>query len=259
MDTRLFFFDIDCTLVPSESENAPSPRVCQALEALKKAGHKRFLCTGRTLCDIGPNLLAQDFDGIIAGSGACILLDGKRISHRCVPLPLLRKVAQLMIDNGISGVFSCSDNLYYVGRGKHLPWPLPRLELPEDVTEALGIEKFTAHLQRTEEYSILRDILEPNCEIAVSEDRLFYEMTANHVTKASAVELLCRCLGRSPADAVAFGDSDNDVALLRLAGTGVVMGSAAESVKQSSDYVTGTVEEEGIVAALIHLSYWGGA
>ena len=144
-----------------------------------------------------------------------------------------------------------------MGRGKHLPWPLPRLERPEDVTEALEIEKFTAHLQRTEEYSILRDILEPNCEIAVSEDRLFYEMTAKHVTKASAVEILCRCLGRSPADAVAFGDSDNDVALLRLAGTGVVMRSAAESVKQSADYVTGTVEEDGIVTALIHLGYLG--
>ncbi|MCI7018340.1 MAG: Cof-type HAD-IIB family hydrolase [Clostridiales bacterium] len=257
MDTRLFFFDIDGTLVPSESQDAPSPRVCQALEALKKAGHKRFLCTGRTLCDIGPNLLAQDFDGIIAGSGACIQLDGKCISHRCVPLPLLRKVAQLMIDNGISGVFSCSDNLYYVGRGKQLPWPLPRLERPEDVTEALGIEKFTAHLQRTEEYSILRDILEPNCEIAVSEDRLFYEMTAKHVTKASAVEILCHRLGRSPADAVAFGDSDNDVALLRLAGTGVAMGGAAEAVKQSADYVTDTLEADGIAAALIHLGYIG--
>ena len=91
----------------------------------------------------------------------------------------------------------------------------------------------------------------------MSEDRLFYEMTAKHVTKASAVEILCHRLGRSPADAVAFGDSDNDVALLRLAGTGVAMGGAAEAVKQSADYVTDTLEADGIAAALIHLGYIG--
>ena len=51
---------------------------------------------------------------------------------------------------------------------------------------------------------------------------------------------------------MAIGDGDNDRDMLRFAGIGVAMGNAAEDVKAAADYVTDSVDEDGIVQALAH-------
>ena len=52
---------------------------------------------------------------------------------------------------------------------------------------------------------------------------------------------------------VAFGDGGNDISMLRHAGTGVAMGNASDAVKQSADYVTDDIDNDGIAKALKHL------
>lgn len=255
--TRLFFFDIDGTLVPNESEQGPSSGVRRALAQLREDGHRIFLCTGRTLCDIGPALRALNFDGIIAASGAYVSVDGQCIHHRCMSLPLVRRAVELLISNHISGVLSGPETLYYAGRGRELPWDLERLERGSDVTARMQIEKFTAHVSAPGEFAPLRAALEQECHISVSDDRLFYEMTEKGTSKATAVEILCRYLHRGMEDTVAFGDSENDVPLFRKAGLRVVMGNASPAVKQYADYITDTVENDGIVSALNHFGFLG--
>ena len=51
---------------------------------------------------------------------------------------------------------------------------------------------------------------------------------------------------------MAFGDGENDLPMLRHAHIGVAMGNAGSYVKSQADYVTGTVDEDGILAALEH-------
>ena len=51
---------------------------------------------------------------------------------------------------------------------------------------------------------------------------------------------------------LAFGDGENDLTMLRHAGIGVAMGSASDFVKSQADYTTGTVDEDGVIAALRH-------
>ena len=58
--------------------------------------------------------------------------------------------------------------------------------------------------------------------------------------------------GIAPAEAMAFGDGENDLSMLRRAGIGVAMGTASAAVKSGADYVTGTVDEDGILSALEH-------
>ena len=49
-----------------------------------------------------------------------------------------------------------------------------------------------------------------------------------------------------------FGDGGNDSDMLRYAGIGVAMGNATPDVKQVADYVTATVDEDGVERALEH-------
>ena len=53
---------------------------------------------------------------------------------------------------------------------------------------------------------------------------------------------------------MAFGDSRNDLAMLRAAGMGVAMGNAPADVRAAARLVTGTVQEEGVPAALRQLA-----
>ena len=51
---------------------------------------------------------------------------------------------------------------------------------------------------------------------------------------------------------MAFGDGGNDISMLKHAGIGVAMGQAKEEVKAAADYVTTSVDEDGISQAMEH-------
>ena len=63
--------------------------------------------------------------------------------------------------------------------------------------------------------------------------------------------------GMSPDEVMAFGDSENDLTMLKAAGTGVAMGNALSEVKAAADMVTLSNDDEG-VAALIEQYIAGG-
>ena len=54
-------------------------------------------------------------------------------------------------------------------------------------------------------------------------------------------------------ECVAFGDGGNDRTILQTAGIGIAMGNANEDIKATADYITTSVDEDGIRNAFIHL------
>ena len=51
---------------------------------------------------------------------------------------------------------------------------------------------------------------------------------------------------------MAFGDSSNDIAMIKKAGIGIAMGNAIPELKQQADYVTTSILDQGISNALKH-------
>ena len=76
------------------------------------------------------------------------------------------------------------------------------------------------------------------------------EVTAGGVSKGSALLWLGEYLKIQPEEMIAFGDSGNDIDMLRAAGIGVAMGNAEEEAKAAADFVTLANTEDGIVYAL---------
>ena len=56
--------------------------------------------------------------------------------------------------------------------------------------------------------------------------------------------------GIKRSECMAFGDGENDEDMLKFAGSGVAMGNAADSTKDSADYVTEDIDHDGIYHAL---------
>ena len=49
-----------------------------------------------------------------------------------------------------------------------------------------------------------------------------------------------------------FGDGPNDAKMLSWAGIGVAMGNGVDEAKAAADYVTTSVDQDGVKNALLH-------
>ncbi len=76
------------------------------------------------------------------------------------------------------------------------------------------------------------------------------ETTLSGITKAHGLLELCSVLGCTADGIIAFGDSANDLEMLRTAGYSVGMGNAEQCVKMEADYITDPVSEDGVATAI---------
>ena len=76
------------------------------------------------------------------------------------------------------------------------------------------------------------------------------ETTLSGITKAHGLLELCSVLGCNADSIIAFGDSANDLEMLRTAGYSVGMGNAEQCVKMEVDYITDPVSEDGVATAI---------
>ena len=81
-------------------------------------------------------------------------------------------------------------------------------------------------------------------------DGNWYKFTKKEATKENAIAKLCEILGISEKNVMAFGDDLADIGMLKMCGIGVAMGNAVDEVKEVSDIVIGTNDEDGIAAFL---------
>ena len=80
----------------------------------------------------------------------------------------------------------------------------------------------------------------------------FTDITVQGADKGNALKQMSKHLGIGLEECIAFGDGGNDMTILQTAGIGVAMGNAYEGVKAVADYVTTSVDEDGIRNAFIH-------
>jgi len=79
------------------------------------------------------------------------------------------------------------------------------------------------------------------------------ELMARGVSKGWGLTQLGARLKIPPQAMLAFGDSDNDLEMIRYAGVGVAMGNAHGAVKQAADRVTATCDEDGVALVIEEL------
>lgn len=79
------------------------------------------------------------------------------------------------------------------------------------------------------------------------------EISAQGVTKATALAELCSDLDVAQDDVVAFGDMPNDLAMLDWAGTSYAVGDAHPDVLAAVDHVVAASAHDGVAQAIERL------
>ncbi|MDO4797114.1 MAG: Cof-type HAD-IIB family hydrolase [Coriobacteriales bacterium] len=81
----------------------------------------------------------------------------------------------------------------------------------------------------------------------------YFDVVCPGVSKASGLAMLLERWGIGPEQMVAFGDSDNDLAMLELAGLSFAMDNAPQNVKDVADRVAPACTDDGVLQMLEEL------
>ena len=264
---KLLFFDIDGTLcMPGE---APSQATVEAIRAARANGHLAFLSTGRSVFSIPEQVRAIGFDGVIASAGAHAEVNGEVILDDPMDPDLCREVQEVLAAQDAAYVLECyGANFSDMERVRCWPGYHERLEaFFEVVCETLHIRdaseyrgepcyKLCFFAQDAGRMEKLHEALDSRFSFVFFDnlfpglDAICGELNRHEVDKGRALEAICRRLGQTPADAIAFGDSANDLAMLRAAGLGIAMENGQEAVKRAADAVCPSCAADGVARTL---------
>ena len=256
----LLFFDIDGTIFDEERRLPAS--VKPAMEKARENGHRLFINTGRTLCNMGDERLASlPFDGRIMGCGTRIEYHGETMQALEADTELSERLRDMIRTLALPVVYECDTGIYYDPETPSHPevtgfrafsdhWGISRdIRTGDPEFRMVKMFVFTddpAAVRRLEAETAALGF--PYC--AVDRGHSSWEMIPAGYTKATGMETLCRILGTDIRDTVAFGDSTNDRDMLRRAGISVAMGNAPDEVKAECTLVTERPEEDGIRRAM---------
>ena len=76
------------------------------------------------------------------------------------------------------------------------------------------------------------------------------EVVGYQVGKSYAMSALMQLLGIGMEEVIAIGDGTADVNMIQMAGTGIAMANAVESVRRCADYITLSNDEDGAAVAI---------
>ena len=124
------------------------------------------------------------------------------------------------------------------------------LESLYSATRLIANECYDAALQRINNARTTLSEYLAQDNMVPDQPRINGETMQKGVDKGVAVKAICDYYGVGLEDAVAFGDSGNDLPMLDVAGKAVVMGNAAPSVKEHADVVCESCHDNGIAHEL---------
>lgn len=251
---KAVFFDIDGTLVSFETHEVPL-LVAKAIDELKRKGIKVFIATGRHFSSIN-NLGELEFDGYVTLNGGYCFAGEHVIYKRHIAKEDIKSLVNYLKHEesfpctfvGEHSMFMNYENEATEKVFSMLDFPKPPVGELDDASEA-DVYQLVAFFNDEQEPRVMKTM--PECE-ATRWYPSFTDVVPAGSSKRVGIDKMIEHFGISLEETMAFGDGGNDIPMLEHAGISIAMGNAGDEVKQSADYVTDSVDENGVVNALKH-------
>lgn len=266
---------MDGTLYSTEISAIPASAM-QAIEKARRNGHKVFICTGRSLAG-NAQYLNLDVDGFIFGAGSMIYAGGKRIYDQPINASDVTRLKKRIVSCGLgysleggAGVYCDQPGydrlLWYFSGGNgtyetQVARAMEACAYPEkwgseeidNIYKICALGKGKWDERYTKLASILEEpyILTNSLELANGEF-VCGEITNKTITKATGIHQVLDYYNGELFDAIAIGDSANDIPMLKICAVAIAMGNAAQSAKDAADYITHDILDDGIYHAFKH-------
>ncbi|MGT2895563.1 Cof-type HAD-IIB family hydrolase [Streptococcus entericus] len=267
--SKYIFLDIDGTLVDYDMKIPESARV--AIARARQAGHKVFICSGRSKAEIYPELWDLGLDGFIGGNGAYIDYQGQILKNQVFTHHQTREMVDWLQAKHLGFYLESPSGLYASPDFVEKAATIYDTDLNQSMEKIRSIFPdmiYGADLYRDDVAKIsfrlnsLADYEEAKALFRQAEVGFwsgtgkateFGDLGQPDTHKAGAIRELLMHLGVILDDTIAFGDAENDQTMLGTCHIGVAMGNARDSLKATADYVTDDVTRDGLYKAFVHL------
>ncbi len=252
---RAIFLDVDGTLISFNTHAVP----VSASEALREAharGVRLFIATGRAAADL--ELLREiPYDGVVALNGAdCLMCDGRVVARHPIPRADFEQALALSEELDFPVGLELNDGVFVnrvtpevVRLAEMVAHPVPREVDLRTLFDRGDCCQMCFYLDPGLEKRVMARL--PS--LAASRwCPIFADINVRGIDKATGLAEFAAHFGFTHDETMAFGDGGNDAAMLRAAGVGVAMGNACDEALNAADYVTASVDDDGIRKALEH-------
>lgn len=247
------FFDVDGTLL-SHSQYAVPLSTRRSLDKLKAKGIKCIIATGRHMYDLH-NLPVKNikFDAYITLNGQlCFDEQGNVISGNPIVGSDKKRIIQLFNEKSIPIMLIEKEKMYinFINHHVELAQKAISTELPDigEYTDSEEIYQAIAYIEKEKETVISGQL--PDCKITRWNDYAA-DIISGTGDKTSGILEYLNLNHIKKEETMAFGDGDNDIEMIKFAHIGVAMGNADNEVKENADFITDSIDHDGIEKALI--------
>ncbi len=258
------FFDIDGTLAwqdpklvqelpEGERDLSPYPNetVAQAIRAFVANGNKAFICTGRALSCIHPKLLDLPWAGVVCLAGGYAELEGRIVRNAAISPGLLQRLAPYLEQSG--------EEIRFEGLNRVV-------RMSADAPEAPGYARTSGDaVTQLKHYNAYKILMSAPLANRIAQDKELgpllcfnelelevTEISPRECTKRAGIEAVLDALGPDHGTVYGIGDASNDIALMETVDVGIAMGNAPDFLKEKANYVTDSIDHDGVVTALEH-------
>lgn len=254
---KVFFFDIDGTLIDCSRGLVDISDVNkQAIYKLQK-DNLAFIATGRTKCFIVDPIRNFPFSGFVTCNGGYIELDGKCLSKKNMSYEHLKFLTDFCHEHGFDYYLESYDQIYVNSlQSSRVVEFAKKWEMKlETMCDDFDLSKIEVHIamiraNNESEVAMIEEELSKYFDVARHINQLSFDINIKGVNKGTAIKELAEILNIDINDTYAFGDGLNDIEMIETVGHGFAMGNAVEVLKEKSTYVCEDVIDDGVSKTL---------
>lgn len=270
---RIVATDLDGTLL--KNDKTISPFTESELKRINDLGVIFLPSTGRTHVEIPEPVRKLPFlrYALCCNGGAVYDYElEKYIFETTIDLSLGLEVLHFLKDYPVCPSFVINGKRYVQGdETDHIPEEILRImakgilfnctglyELETKVKELnSGIQKMMIYPNKPEYRDEVMAVLSkqfPQLEVS-SSGPSYIEVNAKGIDKGVALHKFCDLLNIDIKDTMVFGDAENDIAMLKVAGLSVVMDNGTDKAKEYADQICPSNEDDGVAKTLQEYIY----
>ena len=249
---KIVFFDIDDTLRNSKTGFIPTS-IPTVFQQLREKGILTGIATGRGIFGVVPEIRELKPDFFVTLNGAYIedkkgnVIDSNKISKDKVE-SYIAWTKEVGIDYGLVGSHTAKLSTRTELISEAIDPIYPDLDVDPDFYEKEDIYQMWTFEDQGDDLTL------PESLASTLRMVRWHGHSSDVVpisgSKAAGVAKVVEHLGLKPENVMVFGDGLNDLELFDYAGISIAMGNSHEKIKEKADYITKTLEEDGIFDAL---------